>query len=84
MTLVLAATSFFPLFQSVRQTVIGATAVRFYDDIVYDREYNGLVLDDDEGQMRQTVMQLFACLLLLPLGLPLQYDALNVRVGQSM
>ena len=26
-------------------------AVRFYDDIVYDREYNGLVLDDDEGQL---------------------------------
>lgn len=40
-------------------------AVRFYDDIVYDREYNGLVLDDDEGQLRPIFHLLCSC---LPLG----------------
>ena len=29
--------------------------MRFYDDIMYDREYNGLVLDDDEGQLPSAV-----------------------------
>ena len=45
--------------------------MRFYDDIVYDQEYNGLVLDDDEGQLRQILLpavQLFSLLLSLPLA----------------
>lgn len=29
--------------------MIHQNSMRFYDDIVYDREYNGLVLDEDEG-----------------------------------
>ena len=30
--------------------------MRFYDDIVYDKEYNGLVLDDDEGEAPQHML----------------------------
>ena len=28
---------------------VGQTAILFYDDVAYDREYNGLVLDNSEG-----------------------------------
>ncbi|KAL3136114.1 hypothetical protein ABBQ32_007134 [Trebouxia sp. C0010 RCD-2024] len=29
-------------------------SMRFYNDIAYDHEYNGIVLDDDEGQFRHS------------------------------
>lgn len=29
--------------------MIHQNSMRFYDDIVYDKHYNGLVLDEDEG-----------------------------------
>ena len=32
-----------------RLPMIHQNSMRFYNDIVYDREYNGLVLDEDEG-----------------------------------
>ncbi len=29
--------------------MIHQNSMRFYNDIAYDKEYNGLVLDEDEG-----------------------------------
>ena len=37
--------------------MIHQNSMRFYDDIVYDREYNGLVLDEDEGQFAVCIMK---------------------------
>lgn len=31
--------------------MIHQNSMRFYNDIAYDKEYNGLVLDEDEGQL---------------------------------
>ncbi len=33
-----------------RLPMIHQNSMRFYNDIAYDKEYNGLVLDEDEGQ----------------------------------
>lgn len=32
-----------------RIPMIHQNSMRFYNDIAYDKEYNGLVLDEDEG-----------------------------------
>ena len=61
--------------------------MRFYDDIVYDREYNGLVLDDDEGQLRQILPLLCSYLHMCfhsPWALLLQCDAVHVRIEKQL
>ena len=44
-----------------RLPMIHQNSMRFYDDIVYDREYNGLVLDEDEGQPGCLLTKLLFC-----------------------
>jgi len=38
------------LVTACRLPMIHQNSMRFYNDIAYDKEYNGLVLDKDEGQ----------------------------------
>lgn len=40
--------------------MIHQNSMRFYNDVAYDREYNGLVLDEDEGQVSCSALSFLA------------------------